>query len=193
MEQQDRPLEPDHCCPWWFAYTFDNALRRLFQKPEAILAPWLEEGMTALDLGCGMGYYSIAMAKMVGPSGRVVSVDLQRKMLEVMKKRAARKGVVDRIEPVRASRDDIRFCGQVDFALAMWMMHEVISKDKFLEQVWACLKEGARFLVAEPSFHVSREVFEAELKLAEECGFSMSGEPKVGVSHAALLEKRSDQ
>jgi ubiquinone/menaquinone biosynthesis C-methylase UbiE len=148
--------------------------------------------MTALDLGCGMGYYSIAMAKMVGPSGRVVSVDLQRKMLEVMQKRAARKGVSDRIEPVRASHGDIRFRGEVDFALAMWMLHEVISKDQFFEQVRACLKEGARFLVAEPSFHVSRELFNAELKLAGECGFSMIDEPKVGVSYAAVLEKRSD-
>lgn len=72
-----------HICPWWLAYTFDNPLRRYFHDPQAILMPYLREGMTAIDLGCGMGYFSRAMAKIVGDAGKVISVDLQTKMLDI--------------------------------------------------------------------------------------------------------------
>ncbi|HUT55706.1 MAG TPA: class I SAM-dependent methyltransferase [bacterium] len=178
-----------HCCPWWLAYTFDNALRRLFQNPEAVVGPYLGEGMTALDLGCGMGFYSIAMARMVGPSGRVISVDLQREMLEIMQKRAGKRGLGGRITPVLCKVDDIVARDQVDFALAMWMAHEVPDRGNFFRQVRGCLKDGARFLVAEPRFHISRGFVDAEIELAKECGLAVVEEPRVGLSHAVLLKR----
>ena len=49
------------------AWTFDNPLRRWFQDPERILGSFVREGMTVADIGCGMGYFSVAMAKMIGP------------------------------------------------------------------------------------------------------------------------------
>ena len=70
-------MKDKHICPWWLAYTFDNPLRRYFHDPHAILKPYLQEGMTAIDLGCGMGYFSRAMAKIVGETGKVIAVDLQ--------------------------------------------------------------------------------------------------------------------
>ena len=51
-------------CPWWLAYTFDHRIRRLFHKPEQMFAPYLRKGMTALDIGCGMGFFSIGMAQL---------------------------------------------------------------------------------------------------------------------------------
>jgi 2-polyprenyl-3-methyl-5-hydroxy-6-metoxy-1,4-benzoquinol methylase len=74
----------DHVCPWWMAWTFDNPLRKLYQDPERILGSFVRDGMTVADIGCGMGYFSVAMAKMVGPGGRVLSVDLQEKMLQYL-------------------------------------------------------------------------------------------------------------
>jgi SAM-dependent methyltransferase len=62
----------DHVCPWWFASTFDNVLRRLVHDPPGILAPFLSEGMTVLDAGCGMGHFSIGMARLVGERGKIV-------------------------------------------------------------------------------------------------------------------------
>ena len=54
-------------CPCWMCYTFDNPLRRLVHDPRKIVGPYLREGMTALDVGCGIGYFAIGMAKIVGP------------------------------------------------------------------------------------------------------------------------------
>jgi ubiquinone/menaquinone biosynthesis C-methylase UbiE len=182
-------MDSGRCCPWWWAYSFDNAARRLFQKPELILAGLVREGMTALDLGCGMGYYSIAMARMVGPAGRVIAVDLQEQMLGNMRRRAERQGVAERIVPVQCRSDDIMARDQVDFALAMWMVHEVPDREKFFQQVRACLKDEARFLMAEPKWHIKRPRFEAEVELAGKCGLAPITEPRVGLSHAVLLKR----
>jgi len=51
----------DHICPWWFAYTFDNPFRRFFHNPEKMLGSYVSRGMTVLDVGCGMGFFSIGL------------------------------------------------------------------------------------------------------------------------------------
>ena len=81
-----------HVCPWWGGYFIDNPIRRLFHNPEKIVGPYVKPGMTAMDVGCGMGFCSIAMAKIVGDSGQVIAVDLQQKMLEVLRQRADKGG-----------------------------------------------------------------------------------------------------
>jgi 2-polyprenyl-3-methyl-5-hydroxy-6-metoxy-1,4-benzoquinol methylase len=48
----------EHICPWWLAYTFDNRFRHLFHNPEKMLGSYVSKGMTALDVGCGMGFFS---------------------------------------------------------------------------------------------------------------------------------------
>ncbi len=63
-----------HVCPWWGGYFLDNRFRRLLHKPHMILAPYVREGMTVMDFGCGMGLFSIAMAKMVGPMILLLSI-----------------------------------------------------------------------------------------------------------------------
>lgn len=62
-------------CPWWAAYFFDNPLRRLMHPAARILGPYVKEGMTALDLGCGFGHYSLGMARMTGKTGLPLTLD----------------------------------------------------------------------------------------------------------------------
>ena len=108
-----------HVCPWWGGYFIDNRLRRLFHKPEEI-GLYVRSGMTAMDVGCGMGLFAIAMARLVGPDGRVIAVDLQQKMLDVLRKRAAKAGVGDRIETHRCQANAPEVAEPVDFALAFY-------------------------------------------------------------------------
>ena len=68
-----------HVCPWWLAYTFDNPLRKLFHKPQIILAPYVKAGMRVMDVGCGMGFFSIGMAKLVGDNGKVFCVGMNQR------------------------------------------------------------------------------------------------------------------
>ena len=98
----DRPA--GNICPWWLCPTFDNPLRRLIQDPDRILAGLVQPGETALDIGCGMGYFSIPLARLVGPEGKVICVDLQEQMLAGVRRRAERAGVADR-DPAAPSGD----------------------------------------------------------------------------------------
>jgi ubiquinone/menaquinone biosynthesis C-methylase UbiE len=178
-----------HVCPWWLAYTFDNPLRRIFHKPEEIFAPYLHEGMIAIDLGCGMGYFSIGMARMVGESGKIIAVDLQQKMLDALTTRAEKAGVVDRIATVLCEENNIGSHEEVDFALAFWMAHETPDIFDFLKQVQAILKKSGKLLLAEPKLHVTGDAFKKTLALAEKAGFKYLASPIISLSHTALVEK----
>jgi len=176
-------------CPWWFAYTFDNPVRRMLHKPEKVLGAYVKEGMTAVDIGCGMGHFSIGMAKLVGANGKVISVDLQQKMLDKVKRRAVRGGVDDRISLRLCKPGDIGISGQVDFVLTFWMAHEVPDVKVMFGQIHAIVKDGGRWLLAEPRLHTSLDRFEKILSEAIESGFSVVERPVVTMSYAAVLEK----
>lgn len=179
-----------HVCPWWFAYSFDNVLRRLVHDPQAMLGSYLGEGGTALDVGCGMGHFSIGMARIVGAGGKVHSVDLQQEMLDVAMKRAAKAGVADRIAPHRCRPDSLALGSlDADFALVFWMAHEVPDPERLFGEIRGALREGSRLLYAEPSFHVKEELFRSIVADAKRAGFVLESEPKVRFSRAALLRR----
>ena len=72
-------------CPVERAGILDHRIRRWLQDPQEILRPYIEEGMTVLDIGCGPGFFSIDMAQRVGRSGRVIASDLQEGMLQKLR------------------------------------------------------------------------------------------------------------
>src|SRR5947208_16779064 len=74
-----RSLRTD-LCPSWFAWVINNAVRRWLHKPKEILGQLIAPGSTIVELGCGSGPFTIALAEMVGPSGRVIAADLQPAM-----------------------------------------------------------------------------------------------------------------
>jgi len=187
--QREFPMP--HVCPWWFAYTFDHRLRLYVHNPERILGPYVKPGMTAIDLGCGMGYFSIPLARMVGDSGKVLAVDIQQKMLDVLMKRAQKAGVGERLRPVLCDSANLCVEPQSDFALAFFMIHEAPAPARYIEQVYGSLKPGARFLFVEPKWHVPREQFDQLVAHAQKNGFSLEGRPRIAISHAALLARRN--
>jgi ubiquinone/menaquinone biosynthesis C-methylase UbiE len=179
-----------HICPWWLAYTFDNPLRKLLHKPEKVVGPYVKEGMTVLDIGCGMGYFSIAMARITGKGGRVLSVDLQQKMLDILRKRAEKTGMSDRIETRRCSPESIGIDEDVDFTLAFWMVHEVPDGQRFFKEVRAVLKPDSRLLIAEPIMHVTSLEFEKTIQTAEDEGLVIIERPRIVFSRTALFKIR---
>lgn len=179
----------DRVCPWWFCYSFDNPLRRLFHDPERLLAPYMRPGAAAADIGCGMGYFTIGLARLAGPAGRVVAVDLQQRMLDALQRRARRAGVADRIVLNRCRTDSLGIEGPVDFALAFWMAHEVPDKPRFFREILSALKPGGALLLAEPKFHVWRKSFERTAVVCREQGFRILGEPAIPLSRAVLMGK----
>ncbi len=176
-------------CPWWFLFTFDNPLRKLYQDPDKILAPYIKTGGTVIDLGCGMGYYSIPMAALVGEQGKVIAVDLQGQMLAGLQGRAEKAGLLERIKTHQCTQDQIGISEEADFILAFWMVHEVHNSRSFFDQIHVMLKTGGRLLIAEPYFHVSRNRFWEILAEVKDAGFSIVGSPRVGFSRTILAER----
>jgi ubiquinone/menaquinone biosynthesis C-methylase UbiE len=75
------PRDSRRVCPVERAGWLTNPVRRWFQNPERILKDYVKEGMTVLDIGCGPGFFSVAMATMVGETGKVIAADIQDGML----------------------------------------------------------------------------------------------------------------
>jgi ubiquinone/menaquinone biosynthesis C-methylase UbiE len=178
-----------HICPWWGGYFIDNPLRRLFHSPEKIVGPYVGPGMRVMDVGCGMGMFSIAMARMVGDTGRVIAIDLQQQMLDVVRRRAEKAGVAERITTHKCEKDRLGVIAQADFALASMMVHEVSDQKQLLTEICGCLKPGGKLLVAEPIIHVPAKAFGSEMTTAEEVGFRPLETPRVFGCSAVVLEK----
>ncbi len=182
-----------HVCPWWLGYTFLGPIREwLTGKPEELFAEYVKEGMTVLEPGPAMGFFTLPLARMVGPEGRVIAVDIQPKMLEVLDRRARKAGLEDRIETrlAQADRLDIDdLNGRVDFVLAFAMVHEMPSDTEFFNAMAAALKPKQFLFFAEPVGHVKDEDFLRELKVAQAEGFEIAGNPTVRRSQAAILRR----
>ena len=186
--QTQLPSQNHHVCPWWIAYTFDNPVRKLFHKPHKIFGDYIKEGMTVMDVGCGMGYFSIGMAKLVGATGKIIAVDLQQKMLDIMHRRARRSGVAERIMPHRCEADTIGIQEPVDFILAFWMVHEVSDKNYFFGQLRSLLAPEGKILIAEPKMHVTAEALDKTIEIAQNNGLQLCDKPAIRLSRTALLE-----
>jgi 2-polyprenyl-3-methyl-5-hydroxy-6-metoxy-1,4-benzoquinol methylase len=174
-------------CPWWLCFTFDNPLRKLLHNPEAILGPYIQPGSDVIDVGAGMGYFSIPMAKLVGPAGHVTAIDVQAKMLSALARRAQRRGVSERIATHLASPGSLDHLPQADFILAFWMVHEVPDHRSFLAEIHNLVKPNGLFLLVEPILHVPKKSFMQTLKTAEAVGFFVKENPRIRISRSALL------
>jgi ubiquinone/menaquinone biosynthesis C-methylase UbiE len=180
--------ERTRVCPVELAHSLDNNIRRWLQNPRKILAPYVKEGMSVLDIGCGPGYFSIEMADMVGKNGKIISADLQEGMLQKLHEKVQGTGLEKRIQLVRCDQNNVHVTEHVDFILAFYMVHEVPDKSSFFQQLRKILKDQGQLLMIEPKlFHVSREEFTETIRLAEQHGFKCSPGPALAFSWSALL------
>jgi len=179
-------------CPWWLGYFLASPVRRLWYSPGALVAPHLKEGMTVLEPGPGMGFFTIEMARLVGESGRVVAVDVESKMLDVLMRRAAKAGVAGQVDARVCAADSMGLAdltGKVDFTLACAMVHELPNQEAFFQETAQAMKTGSTLLLIEPSGHVPEQEFNRELELAASAGLEVVERLAIRRSQAALLKK----
>ena len=179
-----------HLCPVERAGGLDNNIRRWLQNPRKILMPYVREGMTVLDIGCGPGFFALDMAEMVGESGRVIAVDLQAGMLQKLRNKIAGTAFEKRITLHKSEANRIGISETVDFVLAFYVMHELPHQKAFFEEVTSILKPGGQILIVEPPLHVSQAAFETSLAIARNTGFTVSEGPKIFLSKTALVSRK---
>lgn len=152
--------------------------------------------MNVLDIGCGMGFFSLPIAKLVGDTGKVVCIDLQTRMIKGLIRRSKKAGLSDRIDARLCRKNSLGVdnqAGKIDFALAFALLHEVPDKKRLLSEVGHTLKQTGKLLIAEPRAHVSRQDFDETISLAEREGFQFLGDLTIPRSYAILLGKRPDK
>ncbi len=176
-----------HVCPWWCCFTFDNPVRKLFHDPMAILAPYVEPGHTAIDIGPGMGYFTIPLCRLVGNQGKVIAIDIQEKMLDALSRRAERNGVRENLLVHLGRQDGFGIAEQGDFILAFWMVHEVPDQRLFLEGVKQLMKPDASFLMVEPVLHVAKKMFERTIQTGLAVGLKIQARPRIAFSQSVLF------
>ena len=181
-----------HVCPYWVGWLLISPLRKFAQNPERILSPYVREGMTILEVGPGMGFFSLPLARLVGPAGRVVCVDLQERMITALRRRAERAELIERMD-LRVGTDE-SLClndeaGTVDFALVFAVAHEVGDLPRFFSEIHTTLKPGGVLFLAEPKGHVGAAAFEKTVGTALERGFAELSRPAIRRSRGALLKK----
>jgi len=173
-------------------YVLINPIRRFIQNPDRILSEYVSKGMNVLEVGGGMGFFTIPLAKMAGKEGHVMSVDLQEKMLESLTKRIQKSGFSDTIETRRCTDNSLlleTFADKFDFALAFAVVHEVPDKDRLFREIYAALKQEGKLLIAEPKGHVSENDLAKSTSLAEKEGFRVIQKPIIKKSRSVLLMK----
>jgi len=176
-------------CPVEIAGSLDNRIRRWLQDPRKILGPHIGEGMTVLDLGCGPGFFSVDIARMVGKSGRVIAADLQEGMLRKLRDKIQGTELEERITLHKCEENNIGLSEDVDFILAFYMVHEVPDQGGLFHEMKSILKQNGQVFIVEPPFHVSKTAFEETIGRARDAGFTPVERPKVFLSKAVILKK----
>jgi ubiquinone/menaquinone biosynthesis C-methylase UbiE len=137
-------------------FAHDNPFRRLFSSPNEFCS-YVTRGQTVADLGCGPGYYTLALAESVGPEGKVYAVDSDEKAIRAMEKKADNLGYHN-IEAHNSSASDLTFIedGSVDFVLANGLLCSMAPKyhEAAVNEMRRILKPGGQaYLSAARGFY----------------------------------------
>jgi ubiquinone/menaquinone biosynthesis C-methylase UbiE len=115
----------------------------------AIDALQLRPGMTIADVGAGVGYMTLRMAKRVGPTGKVYGVDLQQPMLDQLQRNARDSGITNVISVLGEPADPKLPAGQIDLILMVDVYHEVSQPQAMARKLREALKPDGRLVLLE--------------------------------------------
>ncbi|MBD3221621.1 methyltransferase domain-containing protein [bacterium] len=190
MPERHRPRP--HAAPWWIGYLLINPLRRLLQDPERMLRPHVAPGRTVLEVGPGMGYFTLPIARMVGRHGRVIAIDCQERMLETLARRAATAGL-DRTVTTQTCRPHSlgvgRLADAVDLVVAINVVHEAPDPERMIGEMARTLRPGGRLLLSEPRGHVGRDMFLWQYGLCREAGLEACDWPRLTGQRSVVMAK----
>ncbi|MCG8410284.1 MAG: methyltransferase domain-containing protein [Bacteroidales bacterium] len=182
-----RKSERNSVCPVERAGLIDNPFRKLLHNPRKILKPYINNTMTVLEVGCGSGFFTIEIAKLL-TQGRVIAVDLQQGMLDKLQQKIRDTELKQKILLHKCDQDKIGLDIKVDLVLAFFMVHEVPDPKSFFVELKSILNSNGKVFVIEPISHVSKKIFSEMIHMAKTLGFEVVSKPKVFLGRAVLLK-----
>lgn len=176
------------------AGSLDTTVRRWLYHPERLAARYVKPGDRVLDFGCGPGFFTRSFARRVGDQGRVIAVDLQQGMLDLVRRKVAEAGLSARLITHLCKPDALDLGperdGQVDVAFALFVVHEVPDRAKLFREIAATLRSGGTFFYSEPPFLVGRKEFDANVASMKALGLEVIETRWFFLNRAVLLRKR---
>jgi ubiquinone/menaquinone biosynthesis C-methylase UbiE len=159
-------------CPAWLVPLLENPYFEAVAGAKTVLErAGIRPGMRVLDAGCGPGRVTVPASALVGPSGRVVAVDIQRGMLEKLRDRVETKGLAN-VELVLTGLGDGKLPAEMfDVALLVTVLGEIPDRRAALREIRRSLRPGGVLSVTEvlPDPHYQR--VSRVRRLAGETGF----------------------
>lgn len=178
-----------HLHPIERAGALDSRIRRLIQNPNKILKKYIQPGMTVLDLGCGPGYFTIEMAKLLQGKGKIFATDVQPQMLDILKEKINKNGLQQLIHPVNNNEQSIGINEEVDFILAFYSFHEMKYLDSIITQLKDIIHADTKILIAEQKGHVSKYVFNTFIRKMQNNNFEIVEKPAIFLSRCVVMKK----
>lgn len=163
----------------------DNLLRRLFSSPRKYCT-YVEQDQIVADLGCGPGYFTLALAESVGAKGRVYAVDSDEKAVRALERKATKRGYHN-IEARVSSAANLSFIEDesVDFVLADGLLCSMAPQDHE-----SAVKEIKRIL--KPSGKAFLKVAKGRMSYVDKAEWEeiLEGFEVEGRNYESLLEDR---
>lgn len=144
MKNDPKKFDPKH------KHKLDSPERRKILPPYKILNDaGIQKGDILADIGCGIGYFSIPAAKIIGTTGKVIAIDPSEEMLEELIKRIKKEKIqnieVKKTLPYKFPIKD----ESVSFVFISNVLHEIDNKSKFLKEVYRILKLQGKLCIIE--------------------------------------------
>lgn len=133
-----------------WAKEFDDPARDAWQRPASVVAALhLAPGNTVADLGAGTGYFLPHLSRAVGPTGKVLGLDIEPDMVRYMTERAAHEGLAN-VEARQVALDDPRLAaGSVDRVLIVDTWHHIDERPAYAARLRACLAPGGAVFIVD--------------------------------------------
>jgi ubiquinone/menaquinone biosynthesis C-methylase UbiE len=131
-------------------YKLDNPERRQIMPPEKTLHDLgLTAGKIVADIGCGIGYFTIPAAAIVGPSGKIYALDISAEMLAEVQSEKVQQGI-ENIEVVRVAEYDLKLAtNSVTFAFICNVLHETEDLDRYIDEIQRILTDKGKLVIIE--------------------------------------------
>jgi len=166
----------------------ESSFRFRFQNPKKILGPYIKPGMTVLDLGCGPGFFTTEIARLLNGSGKVIAADIQNGMLDKVSQKISGTELEGIVQIHKCQEKSVNLTDQIDFVLAFYSFHEMSSFNNIIDEIKSLIKQDGEIFIAEQKFHVRKKAFNEIIDKMRSKGFEITRKPKVFLSRAVLMK-----
>lgn len=190
--QKELPNAPDSA--WWLAPYLEFGTREIFgSRKKHIRKTGIKEGDTVLEVGCGTGFFTVEISKLVGPTGRVYAVDVQPQMIKKIERRIKSQQLTNVVPILTGSTKIPLDANSVDVIYAANVFEEIEIEgltEATLTELDRLCRRGGFIFIHDHKLSRRRHMFEKVKKILAQKEFSVTQDTDSLVSRFIKLQKQ---